>query len=1139
MKCSERGDVARARLCLSKAIRADPNDIALRVLHASLYAKLGDCQRAAESYEQISRVCPEDVEVLKISAKLYAECGQTERSISILENYLKGHPSGADFGVIDLLAAVLMETNAHNNALKHIEHAHQVYYSGKEMPLQLKIKAGICHVHLGNIEKSEIIFSDVESESDPNHAGLITDVADAFMSLGHFHAALKYYLMLESNAGIESEGYIQLKIAQCYLSLKDRVKAVTFFYKALHALEDNVDCRLALASLILEDGKEDEAISLLSPPENSDSVNSSSDKQKQWWLDGKIKLKLCHIYRAKGMFEDFVNTIFPLVRESLYVKTLRQKVKKRLTISVLRKRTKILDVGETVDVFGGVRPLASRSDLMKASRARKLLQKREEQKAVARAAGIDWHGDDSEDESLEEEIRVPPLPNFLKDEEHHNLIIDLCKALQSLQRYWEALEIINLTRKLVNKKLPLEKKEELQSIAAQISYKTTDPKHGFDCVKSIVLQHPYSLAAWNCYYKIALRLGKNYSRHAKFLRHMRTKHGDCVPPIVIYGHQFTMASHYQDAVREYLAAYKLLPENPLVNLCVGTAFINLALGFRLQNKHQCVAQGLSFLYNNLRLAENSQVSLQEALYNIACAFHHVGLVSLAASYYEKVLETCERDYPIPKLLNENSDLLENLKPGYCDLRREAAYNLHLIYKKSGAIDLARQGTYKSRGKETEDGSSSNNNNEGSNNRLMEKQKDYYGKRTATASSDHSIKIIGVNNSNNTSQQLAQLTAHEGPVWQEGNQNEWTQAHVFDDHKSSVNSIAWAPHEVGLCLACGSSDGNISVFTARPDGGWDTSRIDQAHPVGVTSVSWAPSTARALQWNLEDGLLSSSSMHTDWVRDVAWAPNLGLPKSTIASASQDGKVIIWTVGKEGDQWEGKVLHDFKTPVWRVSWSLTGNIVAVADGNDNVTLWNEAVDGEWQQLDSCFLPPHHHPKTSQQHNLIKIGRIEADVATDGSGVRFYQQFDHVEYEALAAKKRKGLGDCEGAGSGKKGREDSGASMDEIMEAMNYGIKRKSRKLKKRGRRKSKNKLSPKITKMLGDATVLYAHGRYEEAISVLNEVVRLAPHVPDSYHTLGLVHIALGNTEKAMGFYTIAARLMPKDSPLWRVLFDWHK
>ena len=33
-----------------------------------------------------------------------------------------------------------------------------------------------------------------------------------------------------------------------------------------------------------------------------------------------------------------------------------------------------------------------------------------------------------------------------------------------------------------------------------------------------------------------------------------------------------------------------------------------------------------------------------------------------------------------------------------------------------------------------------------------------------------------------------------------------------------------------------------MFLARADGVWDTTRIDQAHPVGVTSVSWAPSMA---------------------------------------------------------------------------------------------------------------------------------------------------------------------------------------------------------------------------------------------------------------------------------------------------------
>lgn len=278
--------------------------------------------------------------------------------------------------------------------------------------------------------------------------------------------------------------------------------------------------------------------------------------------------------------------------------------------------------------------------------------------------------------------------------------------------------------------------------------------------------------------------------------------------------------------------------------------------------------------------------------------------------------------------------------------------------------------------------------------------DYYGKRIATASSDNTIKIIGVTNSG--SQHLATLTGHQGPVWQvawahpkfgsllascsydgkviiwkEGNQNEWIQAHVFDDHKASINSISWAPHELGLSIACGSSDGNISVFTERSDGGWDKSKIDQAHLTGVTSVSWAPSmTPGALVgssgllepvqklasggcdntvkvWKFANGAWTMDCfpalhMHTDWVRDVAWAPNLGLPKSTIASCSQDGKVIIWVAVKEGDRWDGKVLKDFGGPVFRVSWSLTGNILAVADGTNNVTLWKEAVDGDWQQV-----------------------------------------------------------------------------------------------------------------------------------------------------------------------------------------------
>ncbi|XP_024022502.1 protein transport protein SEC13 homolog B [Morus notabilis] len=277
--------------------------------------------------------------------------------------------------------------------------------------------------------------------------------------------------------------------------------------------------------------------------------------------------------------------------------------------------------------------------------------------------------------------------------------------------------------------------------------------------------------------------------------------------------------------------------------------------------------------------------------------------------------------------------------------------------------------------------------------------DYFGDRLATASSDHTINVIRVKK-NSKSEHVATLRGHIGPVWQldwahpkfgsllascsydgkviiweEATKDQWIQAHVFDDHKSSVNSIAWAPHELGLCLACGSSDGNISVFIARSDGsGWDTSRIERAHPLGVTSVSWATPKPSALSdakdtvwrlcsggfdnnvkvWKLDNGVwkmdsLKALQMHNGWIRDVAWAPNLGSLKSMIASASEDGKVVVWSLPKGGSgQWEGKVLGDFKTSVWKVSWSLTGDVLAVADGNKKVTLLKEAASGEWQQV-----------------------------------------------------------------------------------------------------------------------------------------------------------------------------------------------
>ena len=90
-------------------------------------------------------------------------------------------------------------------------------------------------------------------------------------------------------------------------------------------------------------------------------------------------------------------------------------------------------------------------------------------------------------------------------------------------------------------------------------------------------------------------------------------------------------------------------------------------------------------------------------------------------------------------------------------------------------------------------------------------------------------------------------------------------------------------------------------------------------------------------------------HQDWVRDVAWSPT-PLSKSYIASASQDHTVRIWTLptGSEvGDAsaWKSETL-DFEVVVWRVSWSMAGNVLAVSGGDNRVSLWKEKLKGGWE-------------------------------------------------------------------------------------------------------------------------------------------------------------------------------------------------
>jgi protein transport protein SEC13 len=277
-------------------------------------------------------------------------------------------------------------------------------------------------------------------------------------------------------------------------------------------------------------------------------------------------------------------------------------------------------------------------------------------------------------------------------------------------------------------------------------------------------------------------------------------------------------------------------------------------------------------------------------------------------------------------------------------------------------------------------------------KIHDVQMDYYGKRVVTTSSDATMKIFDVVGANHVL--VAQLAGHSGPVWKaawahptfgtllascsydrrvimwrEDSPNVWSK--IFEDASAgeSVTSVAWAPHQHGLVLAAASADGHVSVFTYTEQKAWDHKRF-VAHLGGVTGLSWAqPDAANAQRrrfctvgfdnqvkvwtfgeaegiWQEQKAFVNGRNTHGAWVRDCAWAPTTPPQAQTIATASDDMTVGVWREDARTGQWQQVAALPFAAKPWRVSWSVMGDILAVAtEGGGAATTWKESASGQW--------------------------------------------------------------------------------------------------------------------------------------------------------------------------------------------------
>ncbi|RKP12963.1 hypothetical protein BJ684DRAFT_10759 [Piptocephalis cylindrospora] len=158
----------------------------------------------------------------------------------------------------------------------------------------------------------------------------------------------------------------------------------------------------------------------------------------------------------------------------------------------------------------------------------------------------------------------------------------------------------------------------------------------------------------------------------------------------LYGHVSGCARTYRSSIAYYLRATTIQPADPIVHLSLGISYLSRALQRTTADRQTEVLWGFSYInrYVEARSAEGSSqrpgrkgVWAQETHYNLARAFHHLGLVQLAIPHYEKVLA-------LPSAWSDSNSMGDDEGEDPTDLSFEAAYNLSLIHQNSGSPLLA-------------------------------------------------------------------------------------------------------------------------------------------------------------------------------------------------------------------------------------------------------------------------------------------------------------------------------------------------------------------------------------------------------------------------------------------------------------------
>lgn len=206
-----------------------------------------------------------------------------------------------------------------------------------------------------------------------------------------------------------------------------------------------------------------------------------------------------------------------------------------------------------------------------------------------------------------------------------------------------------------------------------------DKEFTYNHLKLVASRNPENYQAWNL---LCIAMSNIYQdlRHGRFCLRQFLKNPDILPLAILNGHNALMSGSYKHALGEYMSVFREKPHDPFVAFCIALTFLSLSCQRYVSSKYLCLFQMIAFLHTYLEL----RGTCQEAMYNIGRVFHQINMLDKAVIFYKKALAM--NDKPRIERMQEGPDEFGEI----FDVRREAAFNLALIYKNSQSRRLAYQ-----------------------------------------------------------------------------------------------------------------------------------------------------------------------------------------------------------------------------------------------------------------------------------------------------------------------------------------------------------------------------------------------------------------------------------------------------------------